>query len=147
MNLQEVRRTAEHLFVREVKTLDEIALQTGFSRRTLARWSSKADWMRKRLEWQYESPRAALDILKKQRQFHMDAVGKKAAATPEALEALNKITLLVERLESHVEAIGPMLDTLERFAQFVGARAESEECAVLYKWTEQFLDEQRRKHS
>ena len=37
-----------------------------------------------------------------------------------------------------------MLDTLDRFAQFVGAQADAEECLVLHKWPKKFLEEQRR---
>ncbi len=148
MKTKQIRRSAERLFVRDVKTLAQISAELGVPLRSLARWSRRGEWMRKRREWQHESPRAALDILKRQREKQMAAIrDNTAAAAPEAIDALNKISLVIEKLESHVEAIGPMLDTLERFAEFVGARADAEECAVLYKWTEKFLDEQRRKYS
>ena len=34
---------------------------------------------------------------------------------PEAIDALNKISLAIEKMESRSEAIGPMLDTLAPF--------------------------------
>ena len=144
---KETHWRAENRFVYRGKTMAEISRSLNVTRVSLAQWAHKGDWMKKRQERQRESPQAALDVLKNQRDLQMKAMGDDEVAAPEAINSLNKITLLIEKLESHVEAIGPMLDTLDRFAQFVGANADAEECAVLYKWTEKFLDEERRKHS
>ncbi len=144
---QEIHWEAENLFVREGKTLTEISNRLNVTTFSLRKWSYKGDWVKKRQERQRESPQAALAVLKKQQELQGKAIGNDVVAGPATVAALEKINLLIEKLESHVEAIGPMLDTLDRFAQFVGAQADTEDRLVLYKWTKKFLDEQRRKHS
>jgi hypothetical protein len=141
----QIRLAAENLFVREGKTLKQAAAQLGVSRRALIEWSRHGGWMEKRQEFQRESPQAALDILKGQRELQIQKIRGKKKATPQAIDALHKLTLLIEKMESRTEAIGPMLDTFERFAQFVGTNADDAACAVICKWTEKFLDEQRRR--
>ena len=74
MKTRTIRRSAEKLFVRDVKTLAQISAELSLSMTTLARWSGKGEWVRKRREWQRESPRAALDILKRQREKQMTAI-------------------------------------------------------------------------
>jgi transposase len=145
MKPPQTRLFAENSFVREGKNLAEIAGQVGVSERTLDRWSKDGEWLKKRQEFQHESPQAALDMLKSAREMQIKKMRDNKRVTPKAIDTLHKLTALIEKMESRIEAIGPMLDTLERFAQFVGANADDEACAVLCEWTEKFLDEERGK--
>jgi len=145
MKSQEIRSAEENCFVREGRTLAQVAARLGVSHHTLVLWSRKGGWVKRRQEFQRESPQAALDILKGQRELQIKDIHQTKVATPEAIDALHKLTMLIDKMESRTEAIGPMLDTFERFAQFVGANADDADLAVISDWTEKFLDELRRR--
>ena len=94
----------------------------GHEQGALVKWSTQGEWVKKRRERQRESPQAALDILKRQRELQIKTIGTETLAAPTEIDALHKLTQLIEKMESRIEAIGPMLDVMCRFAQFV-ARA------------------------
>ena len=71
MKTKQIRRSAERLFLCALNDFVYISAELGVPLRSLARWSRRGEWMRKRREWQHESPRAALDILKRQREKQM----------------------------------------------------------------------------
>jgi hypothetical protein len=145
MKSQSDRAMAENLFVRECRTLDQIAARLGVNRRTVGQWSSKGGWMKQRGELLRESPQAALDVLKRQREMLITAMPRDAPAGADQIDALHKLTLLIEKMESRLDAVGPMLDVFARFAQFVATNADDAACAVLREWTEKFLNDERRR--
>ena len=73
---QQLRWTAESLFVREGKTLAEIAERLPVSQGALRRWSTEGKWMERRKDRQRESPEAALDVLKREREKMILEFGK-----------------------------------------------------------------------
>jgi transposase len=142
------RLNAETLFVCEGRTVAQIAAKLGLSEKTIAQWCAQGDWAQRRTERLRESPQAALDVLKHQRELLIQEFEKKnkKRAGPEEIDALQKLSLAIEKMESRTEAIGPMLDVLGRFAQFVTARADADECEVVRTWLESYLAEVRRKN-
>jgi hypothetical protein len=145
MKSQKERSQAENLFVRDCMTLDQIAAHIHVDRRTVGLWSSKGDWMKKRREMLRESPQVALDVLKRQRELLIREMPPNKPAGAEQIDALHKLTLMIEKMESRLDAVGPMLDVFVRFAQFVATNADDAACAVLREWTEKFLDDERRR--
>ena len=138
MKSQTDRIMAERLFVREGKSLEEIAAATAIGKATLARWSKDGEWVRKRAERNRESPQASIDKLKRQRELQITALGD-GVASAEQIDALYKLNLMIEKMEASTGAIGPMLDTMGRFAEFVAANAQPEDCALLRDWIEKWF--------
>ena len=101
--------------------------------------------MKKRQEMLRESPQVALDVLKRQREMLITEMPRDKPASADQIDALHKLTLLIEKMESRLDAVGPMLDVFARFARFVGTNADDAACAVLREWTEKFLDDERRR--
>jgi hypothetical protein len=147
MKSQKERSEAESLFVRDCMTLDQIAAYVHVDRRTVGLWSSKGGWMKKRGEMLRESPQVALDVLKRQRELLIGKMPPDEPAAADAIDALHKLSLLIEKMESRLDAVGPMLDVFARFAQFVATNADDAACAVLREWVEKFLDDERRKNT
>lgn len=148
MKSQAERAAAESFFVRDGKTLDQIADLTGVSSATLAKWSKSGQWVKKRAERQRESPEASLNRLKRQRELQVAALGDETVAGAEAIDALYKLNLLIEKMEASAEAIGPTLDVIGRFADFVMRHTDDPtRVEVLREWMEKFLAEERRRNT
>jgi transposase len=133
------------MFVYEGKLLRQIAAELGINVRTLEKWSSQGNWGKLRKERRRGTSQAALDVLKRQRELLITALGVENRADPEQIDALHKLTMSIEKMESRLEDIGLMLDVMDRFAEFVAARADDADCRVIRNWVEKFFDEQQRK--
>ena len=147
MKTEEERAQAVKMFVEEGKTLQQIADHFGVSQAAVALWSSGGNWKGLRRERRFMTAHPALDALRRELDLQVQKVGKTTAAEPAQIEALNKLHLMVEKMESRVDPIGPMLEAMGRFARFVAARAEREDRVVIHKWVERFFNEERRKNS
>jgi hypothetical protein len=145
MRSQEERSEAETLFVCEGKTTEQIAAQMRISAATIQRWSSQGAWAQQRRARRLESPRLTLDVLKRQRDLQIQELDGNMPAGQEAIDRLHKLSLVIEKMESRLEAVGPMLDVFERFAKYVGTHADANALTVLRTWTQKFLEEERRK--
>ena len=147
MKSQSQRLDAEERFVRGGQSLDQISAAMGVSKGSLARWSAAGKWAEKRAVLRRESPSAAVNTLKRQRQMMIDLMAGPAAADPAAVDALHKLTLIIEKMEARADAIGPTLDVMERFARFVAAHCSSDESATVRACAEKFLDEERKNNA
>lgn len=147
MKSQSDRATAENLYVEEGKTLDEIAGLTAVTKGTLANWSREGLWTQKRRERRLASPHPELNVLKQQLALQIKQIPDDKLADAAAIDALHKLSVIVEKMESRLEPeAGPLLEAMLRFAQFVAARADDAACATVREWLEKFLDEERRKN-
>jgi len=139
------RLKAEMMFVQEGKTARAIAAALGVSENTLSAWVTRGQWVRQRRARLGGTSQATLDVLKRQRELLIGEIGVEHRAAPEQIDALHKLTLSIEKIESRMESIGPMLDAIGRFAEFVAAGADDADCATVRKWIEKYFDEQRRR--
>jgi hypothetical protein len=147
MRSQIDRVHAENLFVRDGKSIEEIAAATGISKGALGKWSKAGGWVQKRAERNRESPQVSIDKLKRQRELQIGAIGE-GAASAEQIDSLYKLNLLIEKMEAGSGAIGPMLDVMGRFAEFVMREADDVgHVEVIREWIEKFLAEERRKNA
>ena len=146
MRPQKDRAMAEMLYVREGKSFQQVAALLGTGTMTVCRWAREGNWKERRRERRRESPQASLDALKRQRDLLIKGLDGKALDNPVAINALSKLNLAIQRMESPPEPIEMMLDVIGRFAEFIAARADDNECAVMRKWVEKFLDEERRRN-
>ncbi len=46
-----------------------------------------------------------------------------------------------------MEAVGPMLDVIGRFARYVAANSERAECLVVRKWIEKYLNAEQKRNA
>jgi transposase len=152
------RVLAETLFVCEGKSSREIAALLRAGKETVQRWARDGKWMARRRLRRTESPMASLELLKRERDRLIQTLAAKPPADGEAspepdadenlqkLNALQKLTQTIEKMESHPELeVGPMLETMNRFAEFVAARADANDLPVIRKSVEEFLNEEHRK--
>ena len=140
------RLKALMMFVYEGKTCREIAAHFGVSGPTVASWSKEGGWFQRRREHERGSSQAALDVLQHQRELLIAEIGIENRAPAEVIDTLHKLTMSIDKMESRLEGIGPMLDVVGRFARFVAAHADRAECLVVRNWIEKFLSEERRKN-
>jgi transposase len=147
MKTERLRAQAEELFVRQGQSIAEIAAQLGLGARTVAQWSGVWYWNQKRRAQQFASAHPALEALKGELARRIKEIGDNEKVDPDQIDALNKLDQTLQKMESRLDPIGPMLDGMGRFAHFVAARADADDCAVIHKWMERFLNEERRKNS
>ena len=142
------RAAAENFFVRDGKTLAQVAEIVGVSEAALAKWSKAGDWVKKRAERQRESPQAALDLLKRQREIQIQAIGGEKQADAGAIDALHKLNQVIEKMEAGVAAIGPTLDVVGRLAEYVMRSTDDPtHITIMREWIEKFLAEERRRNT
>ena len=142
------RVKAEALFVEQGKGLRQIAEELGADRTTIGLWSVEGNWAAKRRLREFMIPHPDLDALKRELALQIAKVGGDECAEPAAIDALHKLSQIVERMESRLEPeVGPMLDTIGRFARFVASHADDEACDLLRVWVEKFLDDECRRNS
>ena len=146
-----LRADAENLFTRHGRSIDEVAAALHLSKGTLARWSKAGNWVARRQEFLKNSPTASIETLKKRRVKIIELMGADDASDAKLTDQLWKLTKVLESLEARADAIGPILDVMEKFARFVAQKAsdesdgsDSSEPDVIRRWTEQFLDQERR---
>ena len=152
------RVLAETLFVCEGKSSREIAGILGAGKETVQRWARDGKWMERRRQRRFDSPMASLERLKRERDRLTQSLGPRASRggdpvgkllthkTLLTVNTIQKLTQTIEKMESHQELeVGPMLDTMGRFAEFAAARADANDLPVLRKWVEEFLNEEQRK--
>jgi transposase len=145
MRLQSDRAKAERLFVREGKSLARVAAEMGIGLTTIKQWSKDGNWSDHRRACRRETPNPALDVLKRQLELQVAKIGDDKLAAPEVIDALHKLSVSIEKMESRLEPIGPMLDAIGRFARFVAARADDQACELVRTWVEKFFQEERRR--
>jgi uncharacterized protein YjcR len=163
MRPEKDRALAETLFVTEGKSAREIAAHLGVGKETVQRWAREGKWTERRRQRRSDSPLAALERLRRERDRLIGTLGgdqpaaKDAAAAKdpagpkdaasETISKIHKLTQTIEKMESHREDtdIDAMLDVVERLATFTAAHADAEELEAVRKIIEMFLDEERRK--
>lgn len=153
------RVMAESLFIAEGKSSREIAGLLGAGKETVQRWARDGKWMERRRQRRRESPLAALERLKRERDRLIGTLGgdktpageNKPPAPEVAAETIGmiqKLTQTIEKMEPPREdgSIDAMLDVVERLATFTVANFTAEETMTLHNILEKFLAEERRKH-
>jgi hypothetical protein len=163
MRPEKDRAMAETLFVVEGKSGREIAGRLRVGKETVQRWAREGKWMERRRQRRSDSPMAAVERLRRERDRLIgtlggdqpaapDAAGAQDAAGPkgaagETITMIHKLTQTIEKMESprEDEDIDAMLATMERFAMFAADHADDEELDAVRKIVEMFLDEERRK--
>ena len=153
------RTKAESLFIVEGKSSREIAGLLGAGKETVQRWARDGKWMERRRQRRRESPLAALERLKRERDRLIGTLG--GDKTPagenkppapevdaETIGMVQKLTQTIEKMEPPREdgSIDAMLDVVERLATFTVANFTAEETMTLHNILEKFLAEERRKH-
>jgi hypothetical protein len=136
-----LRLKAEMKFVREGKTCREIAAELGASLHAVEHWSRRGNWVLLRREQQGGTSRSTLDVLKRQRELLISSIGVESQADAEQIDMLHKLTMSIEKMESRMDSVGPILDVMGRFAEFVASRASDEDCRVIRTWIEKYFDE------
>jgi transposase len=137
------RQQAESLFIREGMSLEEIATARGVSKATLARWSADGKWVDRRAEFRRESPTAALDKLKQRREKLCGLLGQDEEKDAGLTDQLYKIDIMIERREARIDALGPLMGAMERFAEWVAGNCDDATAATIQSATTQFLDSVR----
>jgi len=140
---RELMAQAESMYVREGAKLQDIASSLGVHRSTMTRWRQQGNWDAKRAEFLQNSPAAALDLLKRQRERMIREAGDEAPG-PAYADALYKLSTTIERMESKAEAVGPVLDAMDRFARHARLNIPDEQMPVIQDAVQQFLDAVRR---
>jgi len=140
---QKLRAQAETMFVREGGKLQDIAGTLGVHRSTLSRWRQQQNWDAKKGEYLQNSPMAVLDLLKKQREQMIREAGGDPP-TPAYADALYKISTTIERMETKAEAVGPVLDVMDRFARYARLNIPDAHMPIVSEAVEQFLNAVRR---
>jgi len=133
------------LFVYDGKTCREIGKELHVHETTLAEWSKEGGWVQRRQDHQRGSSEATLDLLKHQRELLVETISVDKPANAGDIDTLHKLTMSIEKMESRMEAVGPMLDVIGRFARYVAANSERAECLVVRKWIEKYLNAEQRK--
>jgi hypothetical protein len=146
MRPQDDRAMAEMLFVCEGKSPGQIAALVGANRMTIWRWAREGNWKERRSARWRESPRAALDLLKRQRELQIATITPDKPAAPEVIDALHKLNRVIEQMEEPLEGPDAMLDVMGRFTRFIMAHGSPEAIAALREWLEKFLNEERRRY-
>ena len=150
------RALAESLFITEGKSGREIAALLGAGKETVQRWAREGKWMERRRLRRADSPLAALERLRRERDrlagtLGGDKLGGDKPASPEAagdtVSMIQKLTQTIEKMESRREDrdVDAMLATMHRFATFAAAHATEEELPAVRKIVEEFLDDERRR--
>jgi transposase-like protein len=145
------RQTAETMFVRQGKTLAEIAGLIGVSKTTLANWSRDGEWVRKREERLRDNPLAGLDILKARRNAIYEKMGNDPKADDASLEdRLSKIDVHIRNAEDP-NSLGTHLSVLEAFTDFVmtqwpAGTEHPEKGVAVREAVEAYLEAMKREH-
>ncbi len=153
------RALAESLFVIEGKSGREIAGLLGAGKETVQRWAREGKWMERRRLRRRESPLAALERLKRERDRLTGTLGGTKPAAPgedktaapaaagDTISLIQKLTQTIEKMESQQEDydVGAMIETMGRFANFVIVHATEQERLAMRAMIEKFLDEEHRK--
>jgi len=140
---QELRAQAESMYVREGALLQDIAKTLDVHRSTITRWRQQQNWDAKRGEYLQNSPMAVLDLLKKQREQMIRSAGGEAPDAAYA-DALYKLSTTIERMETKAEAVGPVLDVMDRFARHARLNIPDEHMPIVSEAVAAFLDAVRR---
>lgn len=148
---RETFSTAETMWVREGKTLTDIAKSLGKNRATLSRWRKAGNWDAKRSEYLQNCPQAVLDVLRRQRErMILDREksatpdGQAAAVDPAYADSIYKITAVIEKLEAKSEAVGPVLDAMDRFVRWCRLELTESKFPIIAEAIEAFLTALRR---
>jgi hypothetical protein len=139
------RMQALKKFVYEGKSCREIGDELHVHANTVQAWSKEGGWVQRRQDHQRGSSEATLDLLKNQRELLVAKIAVDKVAPADKIDTLHKLTMSIEKMESRMEAVGPMLDVIGRFARYVAANSERDECLVVRKWIEKYLNAEQRK--
>ena len=143
MKSNATRARAEDMYVREGRTLQEIAEISGVSKTTVARWSKQGGWVEKRKERAAQNPQASLEKLYDTRRRTLEAWPDDPS--PAEIDALNKLDLVIAREEERVGGPGPALRVMEDFAAHVARTRDADAAALIARSVEDYLGEVRRK--
>lgn len=138
---------AQSLYVRRGLTMEEIAKQLSVSTATIGRWAREGDWAAKRAEWLRSSAQAPLDKLRDRRLAIINKMSTEPTDDPTFEDRLVKLTTVIEKMEAKAEAIGPALDTMERFTRFAVTAVSEEDMKILRRAIEDFLAAVRREQA
>jgi hypothetical protein len=149
---------AELLFITEGKSGREIAGLLGAGKETVQRWAREGQWMERRRLRRQDSPLAALERLRRERDRLIGTLAGEKTPTgenklpapevaAETIGMIQKLTQTIEKMESQRPdgGLGAMLNVVERLATFTAANSSPEEALTLHNVIEKFLDEERRK--
>ncbi|HOQ59081.1 MAG TPA: phage terminase small subunit-related protein [Vicinamibacterales bacterium] len=144
------RQNAESLFVREGRTLDDIAAAVGVSKATLARWSAAGKWTEKRAAFR-EGPMEFIATLKRERALLAEQVKSAAIAEKAGLiDGMYKLDTMIERAERGAGALDRTMGVMEEFAAFAAQRwpgMTEEKLAALADATQAFLNAKRKENA
>lgn len=113
---REQKRKARDLFVREGKSIKDIAGSTGIPTTTLYRWAAKHDWDTARTDFE-RSNYSAVDDIKEAKVV----LARKLRENPNPAnaDALFKVTLSENRMEQKTDVIGTGLQVIHDFANYI----------------------------
>ena len=137
------RARAEDMFVREGRTLQEIAEHAGVSKTTAARWSKDGGWVEKRKRRLAENPQAGLEKLCETRRRMLE--NWPDDPEPGQVDALHKLDLIIVREEERVGGPGPALRVMEDFAAYVARTRDADAAALIARSVEDYLGEVRKR--
>ncbi len=113
---------------------------------TIWRWARDGNWKEQRTARWRSSPRAALDLLKYQRDQQIKKFKPDEAAPPEVVDALFKLNKVIEQMQEPLGGPDAMLDVMGRYIKFIMAHGSPEAVAALRQWTEKFLAEEQHRY-
>ena len=140
------RDEAQRQFVREGRTVEQIASACGLSKSTVSKWCAAGKWMDRRQEVLRESPMATVEKLKARRATIIQNMSANPNDDAALEDRLLKLTQAIDRMERAGESIGTTLDVMERFARYVAAHCTAETADLLRAATESFLEQERKTH-
>jgi len=134
-----VRLRAEDLYVKDGKTQEKVAEILSVARKTVGRWYAKGNWEEKRRARFRDSSKPTLDKLKAQREALLATFSGDPVADASATSQIAILSNWIARLEDHDRAVQPVLDVMDRFANFVAATCSDADKPIISAATSAFF--------
>lgn len=106
---------AERMYIREGKSIEQIATTLGVSRTTLYRWKKERNWD----ERKYEMETSAQFIGEKLMKLLADDVRKLEKLDAKSVDRIVKAIKSIKSLDSEVDILGSTLLVMEQFAFYL----------------------------
>ncbi len=108
--------TAEELYVRKGKTLEEIKAIVGVSTTTLSKWKKDGDWGRKRKDYLTRTRQGPAQRLRDKLYSLLEETGE---IDPKVVDSVSKIVAAIEKIEGGRDSLGSAIETMDKFTKYL----------------------------
>ncbi len=111
---------AERLSVKEGKSQREISQFLGVSEKTLSRWSSDGEWMKKRREYLVSTRTGPAEKLKKTLLELLENIDpRELLNNTRVTDQISKIISAIEKISGGRDVLGSTIEVMDRFVKYI----------------------------